>query len=679
MRHLILFFVTLAIANFTFAQNTEINKSYFISAKHNIENMLNGKEQPNYEKAIFIIENAFYENSIDKQSFDFAMQNHINSINEIIKTNYNFNATNPEPSLRISKEQLEQQYKKALTNYAIYTYMTSNIGFVDSQAILYHKKYDYSFSDPMASNNWENTQVTNLNNTQNGNCFALASLFKILSNRLNSEASLCTAPSHIYISHKDNLGINYNVELGSKNFVGTGTLSTLTHSSPQSIQNKIALRQLNEKQSVALCLVYLAKGYEHKFKNVDDNFILQCAETTIKYDDKNLNALLLKAEYLENKLTAQQKTITQLQTQNEFKEYQTLIVNLYNLGYREIPFQMKNQLIKGWSRDTITKLANETYARSDANLKKQIQTRQASLSWGLFDENFTEKPTERIGNTLFNTKSKRIISFAKEQYLYNNYNFDPVVFAWNIDPLYKKYASLSPYAFCANTPIRAADLDGRELRLMGHSKDLMGFQTAINVASNNQIQLNINEAGMATLSIVGDQKLSEKNQKFYDAFNEVVDNEKITNVLIIGKKIGSRDIVTFGSFNNFGHPNLDKPYGAIDFEDLKSLDKSTNGELSLLGTTIHEVYENFYKQVTNTNASYNESHDAATNVQEGVDGITNFDSSFEGSIEKDETGRVTSINGTAKFSYNDASGKKTTVSIPVKSGNPVPKTKTTKE
>ena len=486
MKHLILFFATLTIANFAFAQNVETNKAYFISAKQDIENMLNGKEEPNYEKAIFIIENAYYENNIDKQNFDLAIQNHINNINEIIKTNYNFDATNPKPTLLNSKEQSEKLYKKALSNWAIYTYMTSNIGFLDSQTIWYHEKYNYSFNDPMASNNWANTQVTNLNNTHNGNCFALASMFKILSNRLNSEANLCTAPSHIYISHKDNKGTSYNIELGSKNFPGTGTLSTLTHSSMESIKNDIALRELNEKQSVALCLVYLAKGYEHKFKIPSDDFILQCAEATIKYDDKNLNALLLKAEYLENKLTAQQKTLAQLQPQKVFKEYQTLITNLYNLGYREMPLQMKNQLIKGWSKDTITKLANETYNTSEANLSKLVQARKASLSWGLFDETFANKQNERISNTVFNTKTKKITGFAKDQNLYNNYNFDPVVFAWNIDPLAHEYPGLSPYSFAANNPIMFTDHKGAFI------EGVNGEKVTYRMLTNGKIQWSAN-------------------------------------------------------------------------------------------------------------------------------------------------------------------------------------------
>ncbi len=454
-----------------FAQiNSNASKIIFQDAKAHLENMLTGKEISSYEQAIFLIENAWYENNIDKNNFNLAMQNHVNNIQQLIEANYDFNSTKPEPSLLYSKEQLEQLYKKALANWAIYTYMTSSTGSIDSKSITYHKPYTYSYSDPMASNNWANTQVIHLNNIMQGNCFALASLFKILSDRLHSEASLCTAPSHIYISHKDNLGTTYNIELGSKNFPGSGMISAVTYTTSEAIKNNISQRELTTQQSIALCLVYLAKGYEHKFNNITDPFILQCAETAIKYDDHNLNALLLKAEYLENKLIVKQKTFTELKKQKDFQEYQSLVANLYNLGYREMLLEMKNTLIKSYKKEKI-----EAPQTDD-----QIEQRYATISWGLFDESHKSKEIERISNTLFNTKSKKIASFAKDQTLYNNYNFDPVVFAWNIDPLFKNYTSLSPYVFVANNPIKFIDPDGSTI-------------TVPNVNKREPVLSNINE------------------------------------------------------------------------------------------------------------------------------------------------------------------------------------------
>lgn len=462
MKHFIFIVVLSAFTQIINAQESILPKQYFQEAKLQLESMLNGKEKPNYEKAIYIIENAWYSNKVDKQNFEHVMNHHIKVIQKMINNSYNEKDITQRPSLLISQQEIIQQYKQALANYAIYNYITNTTISFDSNNIFYHQPYQYSYTDPMASNNWENTQVINLNNTKQGNCFAMASLFKIFSDRLNSEANLCTAPSHIYIRHKDDKGTKYNIELGSKHFPGTGMINAVTYTTNQAIQNGIAHRELNTTQAVALCLVYLAKGYQHKFNNTSDEFILQCAETALQYDNKNLNAQLLKAEYLENKLIAQCKTIPQLQTQPDFKEYQNLITQLYNQGYREMPLEMKNTLLKIYNKEKI----NPT--------TKHLES--VSISFGLFDERHTTKPTERIGNTLFNTKTKKITTFTKDQILYNNYNFDPVTFAWNIDPLFKKYPSLSPYAFCGNSPIMYKDLDGRKLTI--HYKDKNGDDQA---------------------------------------------------------------------------------------------------------------------------------------------------------------------------------------------------------
>ena len=54
-------------------QSIEDSKQYFQQAKSKLENMLSDKEKPSYEKAIFTIENAWYDNQIDKSNFDDAM------------------------------------------------------------------------------------------------------------------------------------------------------------------------------------------------------------------------------------------------------------------------------------------------------------------------------------------------------------------------------------------------------------------------------------------------------------------------------------------------------------------------------------------------------------------------------------------------------------------------------
>lgn len=443
MKHIMFVLAIIASGHICFAQNNE--KQYYYTAKKKLEDMLNGKEKASYEKAVFLLENAWHSNQIRQANFDSAISYHLQSIQQLIEANYNEDAIKKQPDWFTTKDQLIQQYKKALTNWAIYTYMTHS----DIQ------NYRYSHQDPMATKNWENTQVIHLNNTGQGNCFALASMFKILANRLESGAKLCTAPSHIYIAHEDEKGVQYNIELGSKNFPGTGAINAITYSTDNAIQSGIAQRELTQQQEIALLLVYLAKGYEHKFYASNDPFILQCAEMALQYDTKNLNALLLKREFLENKLIASKQSVSELQLQPDFMTYQDLLKQLYNLGYREMPLQMKNTLVKLYNKEKIETVDKQLGKDKNGNMDKV-----ATVSWGLFDERRVQKPIERYGNTLFDTKAQKVLTFAREENLYNNYTFDPAVFALNIDPLTYQFPSESPYLFAGNSPILYVDKEG---------------------------------------------------------------------------------------------------------------------------------------------------------------------------------------------------------------------------
>ncbi|PZF71592.1 hypothetical protein [Taibaiella soli] len=436
-------------------------KSYFYVAKQHLEGMLAGKEQMSYEEAIYQIENAWWKGRLRHSTFKAALDFHVGNIERIIEGNTDSIYMNPKRSLLETVEEKRTNYKNALTNYAIYSYMTRKTTFGINGNLLRHHPYQYSYNDPFGTDDWTNTQVNQLLRKNTGNCFALASLFKIFSERLNSKASLCTAPGHIYIRHADEKGTKYNVELSSNQaFPGTGTLETLTYTPDEATKKGIALRELDLKQSIALCLVYLAKGYEYKFGVKDDPFMLACSETALQYDDHNLNAMLLKAEVMEHGLVKQNKTVAQLSAEKEFQDYQNWITHIFSYGYREMPYEMKNIMIKGWTRDTIITLSQQDHTPSRLKHATLKDTRYAGLSWGLFDEEIKTKPLERYGNTVFDTKKMKVVAFLKSDVLYNHYNFDPTVFALNVDPLAHKFPWQSPYSAMDNNPILKCDPTG---------------------------------------------------------------------------------------------------------------------------------------------------------------------------------------------------------------------------
>jgi hypothetical protein len=443
------------------------SKAYYRAAKQELENMLEGKSTLSYERAIYLIENAYWDNQIDSNQYTKALDYSTDMIRDIFASNTAkqkvIRSENLWDDLKEYRIRDKGYREKALTNWSIFTYMTDTQYFITKGKISYlinQTPFTYSTTDPLGTIDWSNTQVTNLFTNGKGNCFALASLFKIYSERLHSDAHICTAPGHVYICHRNDKGTVYNVELSSRSFPGTGTMETLTYTTSDAVKNDISLRELDMRQSVDLCLVYLAKGYQYKFKVKGDPFALECAELALKYDSLNLNAMLLKAEVLETNLLNKKQTVALLQADHTFKEYQNFIGKIYWLGYREMPLEMKNILIKGWTRDTITALPvkdNSPELLKKANLSP---TRYASLSWGKYDEEIRDKPLEKFSRTVFDNRKKKIIGFVNQEELYNNYNFDPVVFAWNIDPLSHKFPGQSPYAAFDNSPIWKNDPTG---------------------------------------------------------------------------------------------------------------------------------------------------------------------------------------------------------------------------
>jgi RHS repeat-associated protein len=52
-----------------------------------------------------------------------------------------------------------------------------------------------------------------------------------------------------------------------------------------------------------------------------------------------------------------------------------------------------------------------------------------------------------------------------DTYDYGARQYDPILARWDrIDPLCEKYYNISPYAYCANNPVRFIDPDGREVK-----------------------------------------------------------------------------------------------------------------------------------------------------------------------------------------------------------------------
>jgi len=507
------------------------SRNYFEEAYKELEGMLEGRDSLDYERAVFLTENAYWDNQIAYSDFKNLLDVHTE---RIIKAANAIKEAN-----RHTYESLKMFEKKnfslLVSNAAIYQYLTSPRIIIRDNRITAAAPFRYSHDDPYGTDDWTNSQVLSLLNPtrREGNCYAWTALFKIFSERLKSEACISTAPHHVYIQHKDIKGGFYNVELPTRTFPGDGTIETLTYTTREGIMSGIAMRKLNLKESIGLCLIYLAKGYEYKFGESDAYFSLRCSNLALKHDSLNLNAMLLKAGVMEERLVRYMKekhieAPEQLreiaEIKDVFSQYEKWINRLNALGYRQIPSDVQDILLAKARGEEIATYKDRT---PDAFPDLDVQdVRYITLSNGLFDEVHVRQKYMHYGRTILDTETGKISELVKEDSL-RRYKVDPVVFALSIDPLARKYPMWSPYSAFANNPIRYKDDDGREPIDPRTGKPY-------NISLSTAVVYSIND-NKPKFEPVRDKELFARTQrgdfdlKWYDRDNQTWTGEKAVN------------------------------------------------------------------------------------------------------------------------------------------------------
>ena len=87
-----------------------------------------------------------------------------------------------------------------------------------------------------------------------------------------------------------------------------------------------------------------------------------------------------------------------------------------------------------------------------------------------YGEVFVEERNNQFStNYLFNAKE---LDNETGLYYYGARYLDPTGAMWlNVDPMWEKYAGMSPYNYCAGNPVKMVDPDGNELQLFGDQKN----------------------------------------------------------------------------------------------------------------------------------------------------------------------------------------------------------------
>lgn len=290
-----------------------------------------------FKEAVFLTENAYNNNQLSYQNFNSK----IKTLAELCK------------KIAAQGDLLYDETDKANVRkyWAVFAIMKDSITFtVDSTRSFKTLPYLYDFDDFWGEKDWSKMFVSKLLNTRTGNCHSLPFLYKILCEELGVPAWLAMAPNHTYIKlWTEKIGW-FNTELTSGYFPIDAWIMASGYIHLNAVQNRIYMDTLSNKQSIAVCLTDLAKGYERKFgESADLDFILKCANMALDHYPLFVNALLLKAETMKKKFEKTMKVsgakhASELffipESKALFDEMEILYFHIYKLGYRTMPKEM---------------------------------------------------------------------------------------------------------------------------------------------------------------------------------------------------------------------------------------------------------------------------------------------------------------------------------------------------
>ena len=330
---LLLFLLIIYSKSFALAQNNNLlDSNYIKQTQQNFNNayieiaaMLDNKQALSFKRAVFLVENAYFNDSLNYGLFNEFINLYKKLVLAYNKSNKLLNYNFPDST----NENINASIFKVFTD----TLKDENNNIISTP-------FHYNFDDALGNKVYESTFVNYLLFTKKGNCHSLPYFYKILTEDLNTKSYLALAPMHIYIKQRNkNIGW-YNVELTSGQYPKDAYLISTGYISRDNIINGLYMDTFSLKQSIAMCLMDLCQAYSKKLnQNASLNFQLQCADKALEVKSNYLDALLRKQRIHKMLwLNYQKENNTELAIVNK-AAYNKINNKLIQLDYRDVPLE----------------------------------------------------------------------------------------------------------------------------------------------------------------------------------------------------------------------------------------------------------------------------------------------------------------------------------------------------
>lgn len=313
-----LFFISISAISLAQSQQQIYDDSFAL-----LDGMLKDEKAYSFKKAVFAVENAYYNGKLDTIAVNREIRLLTNLCETLIKDRF--------------LAYVENDKKDVNKWAAAYQVMCDSIPIVMNDQEYRYIPFKYDFNDVYGNRDIANMFVSKLLYTRKGNCHSMPYLYKILCEEQGTTAHLALAPSHVYIKHQNKKNGWYNTELTSGIFPNDAWLMASGFIHVDAITNGVYMKALNNKESIALVMIDLAHAYERSFPDNDGTFLLKCAESAIKAYPNFATALILKAE-IHKKEVEQESDLNK--ARKHFKALEKEYTHIHQIGYRFMPEQM---------------------------------------------------------------------------------------------------------------------------------------------------------------------------------------------------------------------------------------------------------------------------------------------------------------------------------------------------